>query len=611
MKFRKLLAILMVLAMLLSACGSANTGNSGNEGDSGSNNGGSTTEKVEPIEVDVTLDLVYMSTYGAKDATIVKDQLEKVGIKVNLVQTPDYATFKEKINNGDFDIAYSGWTTVTGNPDYAVRSLFTEGGDYNMSGIADAKVEELILRAATETPAEYVKTYGEVEQLLMDNAYIVPLYSPNKTQAYNKDVLVEGPENVRLAKSRSMVWEKFDYNDKSMRDTQPLLLQQTSGDLTSLDPIKGNDGSINMLNTNQYVRLVNLTDEDAVTSEGALSYQYAIADGNQDYYFILRDTVNFATLKGGQAVDTGILVAAEDVVYSMNRAKNKDSVPEHRTYTLHGSMNEITIVSDMSEIENAKTGSGESIKSVLEANLPKSISNIVTSKSDVDNSKGNYQVVKINTTEAFPQVLNFLGHQSAGIVSVDQVSSINDNGGTYGDQTEAVKDGHLYTSGPYIMSGKDDQSVYFKKNPAYMVGSDNEPRINNVEVKIIPDASAAVQALFSGEIHVLYSVPALHFEKVEADESLEIVEIASNAARYILFNLDEKYGRETLNADLRKAALNAIDPAAYIQIISSGRAVEIASTVTPLLTSLDGYVNVKKPTDANKAVEYLNAYATK
>lgn len=605
MKLRKLIVLMLSLMLILTSCGSGsneatNNANAGNEGKEA---------PVEAVEVDVTLDLVYMSNYGAKDATILKDQLEKVGIKINLVQTPDYATYKEKVANGDFDIAYSGWTTVTGNPDYAVRSLFTEGGDYNMSGINDKKIEELILRAATETPDQYVKTYGEVEQILMDNAYIIPLYSNNKTQAYNKDVLVPGPEHVRLSKSRSMVWEQFEYNDASMDDSEALLLRQNNGNLTSLDPIKGNDGSINMINTNQYVRLVNLTDTDEVTPEGALSYEFAIADGNEDYYFILQDNVNFASLKGGNAVDTGIMVAAEDVVYSMNRAKDKDSVPNHMTYTLHGNMDEISIVTDMSELESIQTGEGKSIKSVLESGLSNSIGELVDNRASVDNGNGKYQVVKISTKEAFPQVLNFLAHQSAGIVSKDQVSNINDNGGIYGDQNEALEDDHLFVSGPYIMTSKNDQAVYFQKNPGYMTGSKHEARIKNIELKIIPDAGAAVQALFSNEIHVLYSVPALHFEKIQKDASLDIVEMASNSARYVLFNLDEKYGKATLDVNLRNAALHAVDPLPFIQIIESGRAVEITSTVTPLLTSLEGYVNVTKPTDSNKAVEYLNAFA--
>ncbi len=588
-KMKKLGLIALAVLLVFSGCGKSVS----NDGDSAKK---------------VVLDLVYMSTYGAKDATIIKDQLEKVGIEVNLIQTPDYATYKEKVDSGNFDIAFTGWTTVTGNPDYAVRSIFVADGDYNISGIDDAELEKLILNASTQTPDQYVKTYAQVEQILMDNAYIVPLYSANKTQAYNKEVLVPGSEHVRLSKSRSMVWEQFDYNDTSLRGTLPLYLTQTNGDLTSLDPIKGNDGSINMLNTNQYIRLVNLTDEDAVTSEGALSYAFTIAEDNKAYYFILRDDVNFAMLKDGKAVDTGVRVSGEDVVYSMNRAKDKEAVPEHRTYTLHSSMETISVVSDIGELEAVVTADGSSVRSQLEAGVPQAIETLVTSRDEVNNGAGAYQVIKIETKEAFPQVLNFLAHQSAGIVSADQVAAINNATGTYGDQNEAVKDNHLYASGPYLMVGKDDRAIYFKKNPAYMTGTEHEPRIENVEVKIIPDSSAAVQALFSGEIHVLYSVPTLHFDRIQEDSKLNIVEMASNGAQYIVFNLDEAYGKATLDANLRKAVLNAIDPKPFIEIVHSGRAVEITSTVTPLLTNLEGYVPVKKPTDLTKAAEYLEAY---
>ncbi|BFH13679.1 hypothetical protein J6TS7_07220 [Paenibacillus dendritiformis] len=92
-------------------------------------------------------------------------------------------------------------------------------------------------------------TYKQFEQkLVFDKAYIAPLYISVKSQAFNKEVLNE--KSVRLSKSRSFAWEDVDFNDTSKRDTEPLLLTQTNPTLTSLDPIKGNDGSINMINTN-------------------------------------------------------------------------------------------------------------------------------------------------------------------------------------------------------------------------------------------------------------------------------------------------------------------------------------------------------------------------
>ena len=128
------------------------------------------------------------------------------------------------------------------------------------------------------------KTYKQLEQrLVFDKAYIAPLYNSFKAQGVNKDIL--DVNTVRLAKSRAIAWEPIDFNDKSKRETDPLIVQQAIGTLTSLDPIKGNDGSINTLNTNMYVRLVNLTDDDVVVSDGSLSYNHSIAEGNSALLF--------------------------------------------------------------------------------------------------------------------------------------------------------------------------------------------------------------------------------------------------------------------------------------------------------------------------------------
>ena len=117
----------------------------------------------------------------------------------------------------------NSWTTVTGNPDYAVRSLFTSDGDNSL--FADKKADELVEKAATQLPKEYKKTYKELEQhVVLDNAYIVPLFTSYKAQAVNKQVVNES--TVRLPKSRAQVWELYDFVDQSKRNSQPLIAHQ-------------------------------------------------------------------------------------------------------------------------------------------------------------------------------------------------------------------------------------------------------------------------------------------------------------------------------------------------------------------------------------------------
>lgn len=599
---KRLLTVLLALVVVLAGCVQTKSDVSG-EKDSGDTKGGGGSEKV-------TIELLGTST-GEEDMNIVRDQLIKNGFDVKLNIQPDYGSFKAQRDAGNFDIALSSWTTVTGNPDYAVRSLFKSDGDN--SNINDPEVDELIEKASTETPEEYKETYKQLEQRIVgEKAYIAPLYISFKAQGVNKDVL--NPDTVRLAKSRAIAWETIDFNDASKRDTDALITQQAIGSLTSLDPIKGNDGSINTLNTNMYVRLVNLTDDDQVVSDGSLSYNYAIGEGNSDYYFILRDDINFAEVADGKAVDTGERVGADDVVFSLNRAKDKDSVPDHRTYSLHESMKDVEIVTDLAELEDTKQSSGEgSILEALGEGLEADITELVEDKTAADSIAGKYQVVKVTTNDPFPQVLNYLAHQSAGIVSKKQVESINtydvanfdvNKDIPYGDQrtvTEGASyDNHLYASGPYILVKKNDYQADFVKNPAYRAGSEFEPKIANVTVRFIEDADSSLSALRNGEIHLFNGVPETKYELVENDDKLVLQKNDSNAVTYLLFNASDREVSKSEN--LRKAVLYSINQDEFLNYYQ-GNKKKAYSTVSPLVDTGNELV-----ADSAKVKEFIADY---
>lgn len=578
---KKLLTIMLALIVVLAGCVQTKSEVSG-EKDGGDTKGGGNGK--------VTIELLGTSA-GEDDMNIVRDQLIKNGFDVKLNIQPDYGSFKAQRDAGNFDIALSSWTTVTGNPDYAVRSLFKSDGDN--SNIDDSEVDALIDRASTETPEQFIETYKQLEQRIVgEKAYIAPLYISFKAQGVNKNVL--NPDTVRLAKSRAIAWETIDFNDASKRDTDALITQQAIGSLTSLDPIKGNDGSINTLNTNMYVRLVNLTDDDHVVSDGSLSYNYAIGEGNEDYYFVLRDDINFAAVADGKAVDTGERVGADDVVFSLNRAKDRDAVPDHRTYSLHESMKNVELVTDLAELEDAKlSGGAGSVLEALEQGLEADITEIVVDKTAADSSAGKYQVVKVTTNEPFPQVLNYLAHQSAGIVSKKQVESINtydvaafdvNKDIPYGDQrtvTEGASyDNHLYASGPYILVIKNDYQADFVKNPAYRVGSEFEPKISNVTVRFIEDADSSLSALRNGEIHLFNGVPETKYELVENDDKLVLQKNDSNAVTYLLFNAADRAVAKSEN--LRKAVLYSLNQDEFLNYYQ-GNKKKAYSTVSPLV----------------------------
>lgn len=598
---KKLLTLTLLLVLVLAGCVKTKSEVESDGKDTDAKGDGNGKVKIEVLGMGS----------GEEDLNIVRDQLIKNGFDVKLNIQPDYGTFSAQKDAGNFDLALSSWTTVTGNPDYAVRALFKTDGANSL--VEDAKVDELIDKASRETAEEYTKTYKALEQqLVTDKAYIAPLYNSFKAQGVNKDVL--NPDTVRLAKSRAIAWETIDFNDAAKRAATPLVTQQAIGDLTSLDPIKGNDGSINTLNTNMYVRLVNLTDEDEVVSDGSLSYNYAMADGNSDYYFLLRDDINFASVSNDKAIDTGERVGAEDVVFSLDRAKDKDSVPDHRTYSLHEQIKSTEIVTDLAELQKTKqSGSEETILEALENGLETKLSRVVDSKTKADNSKGNYQVVKVTTTEPFPQVLNYLAHQSAGIVSEKQVKNINtydvasfnvDKDIPYGDQRTvtdgASYDNQLYASGPYILVKKNDYQADFVKNPGYRTGSNFDPKISNVTVRFIDDADSALSALRNGEIHLFNGVPETKYDLVEKADNLLLQMSDSNAVTYLQFNTA---GREVSESEnLRKAVLFSINQDEFLNYYQ-GNKKKAYSTVSPLVDTGN-----ELTADSSKVKEFLKAY---
>ena len=472
-------------------------------------------------------------SYYESTMNILRDQLTKAGFEVEVNLQPDYSSMVTARDTGEWDIVMSGWTTVTGNPDYAVRDIYASYGEYNSGGINDSKIDELIDKAAKETPAEYVETYKELEDYLVtENAYTLPLYATKGIRAINNTVVDES--TVHNPQSRSAFWEKYSYVDASQNETRPLVLTQMMGELTSLDPIQANDGSINQLSANINVRIVNMTDDDQIVPDGSLSRNIAIGEGNNEFYFILRDDVFFSKVEDGHAVNTGVRVGAEDVEFSLERAADKNSVASHKTYNLHNHMSDVSIVTDIEELKGVNdSDTGKPVFETLSANLPSEIKTLTADKTQVDNANGVYQVVKISTEEAFPQVLYYLAHQSAGILNKEVVTEMNSKFDVatydptkdvcYGDSA-AIKSGnnHLWMSGPYALVSYDDYQVSFEKNPGFMAGTENEAKISNVTIKFIKDTSSAASEFRSGGIDIMDSVATNDVATLEENKDFTV-----------------------------------------------------------------------------------------
>ena len=540
---KKLLALALsaVMAFSLVACGGGESG-----GDA----------ELLPVQPE-TVKILAQSTREA-EVNILRDQLGKAGFVIEVDMQPDYASVSAARDKGDYDLCISGWSTGTGNLDYAVRGILHSTGDYNYSPIIDEEVDRLIDLGASQTQAQAVQTYLDLETRLIDEmAYMIPLYSPKSVAAFNKDVI--DVNNLKVYKSSGPLWWEYRYKDESLNETRPIVFTQNNAVMSTLDPIQGNDASMGTASGANYAKLISLDVDDSFRLEGTASHAYSIAEGNSEFYFLLRDDIYFGTNSNGQVVNTGVRAGGEDVVYSLERASHKDSVPSHKTFT---------------------------------------------------------------TTEPFPQVLNFLCHNSAGIVCKEQVEIYNSKFMTdgkfdlskydlskdvcYGDFA-AFKNGDtgmLWCSGPFVMTGVDDYGATFVKNPGFKAGQPDTPAIKTYYLKFIMDPTAATSAFRAGEIDVLSSVDANMVTTLQAEDNIEVRIKDANSTYYCYVNMRE--GSKFNNVDLRKAVLYAINQDDFVAY-KDGMVNKVYSVVDTFLHGGEDGPRVLEQ-DLVKSNQHLAAY---
>jgi len=604
MNMKKVIALLLAAMMTLSLAG-CNLQTKPNDNNptqtQGQDQGGSTTGE------SVNLKLLYTSS-DETYANVLRDELSKAGFTVEMSAASDGAAFREQEKNGNFDISIASWANPVGTPDYGCRGIWHSEGDSNYLGVNDPKLDELVEKASTETADVYVNTYGEAERYVVEEmCYMTPLFAQVTGRACNN---VLNPETVTM----NQRWEHLAYADDSMTDSRPLVIAQTGTSFSTWDCIRVDDQSSGYSLDEMYIHLLTLEPDWSVTTDSSLSYSYAISEDNTGYYFLLRDDCGFARIdKDGNVYDSGVKVAGEDVVYSLNRAKDPNSTPMHATYSMYENLASVEIVTDMAELENTKTASGKSVKETLEDGL--TIDSIVAGRDEVDNAAGKYQVVKCTTSVPYPQILNCLTFHGAGIVDSEFVEAMNKDVDVanydatkdrlYGDSVCTVEgdtfDNHLSLSGSYVLTSMNDYQINFVANPCIRTNDKDYKSIKNITLKLIADRDAILSALRSGEVDFPYALPNTKYDLVEQDPNLSLIFVPGIRAYMVGYNL---HGNSVVSdsVDLRKAIAACVNYDEF-SAVQAGNTYKIYSA---LGTCLDCGNEVNyQPGDAQK---YLDAY---
>ena len=153
----------------------------------------------EEVSCVILLNSALLGRWPYQDvATMIQAQLKEIGVDAQ-IETVDSATWSERLKSGDYDIAPQPFTVSAGEPNYYFTRNVESSGANNKGrnyGINDAALDELIEKVAIEPDkAARQDYYAQIQQMVKENEYVIPLWYDvtiyamnNRVQNFNLDV---------------------------------------------------------------------------------------------------------------------------------------------------------------------------------------------------------------------------------------------------------------------------------------------------------------------------------------------------------------------------------------------------------------------------------------
>ena len=124
-------------------------------------------------------------------AEMAQEMLAPLGIKVE-IRPMERGAYIDKVIAGELECFSLGWTSDTGDPDYALYASFhssQHGAAGNMSFYTNAKVDELLQTGRVSTDPEVRKqAYLEAQEIIWDEVPCVFLHCQENLFAYNANL---------------------------------------------------------------------------------------------------------------------------------------------------------------------------------------------------------------------------------------------------------------------------------------------------------------------------------------------------------------------------------------------------------------------------------------
>ena len=293
-----------------------------------------------------------------------------------------------------------------------------------------------------------------------------------------------------------------------------LVVGMAASSLVTLDPAAYSDRATETVIRNMFDGLVTRTVDNEVVLELAA-----------DYRWLDSETVEF-DLKRGVRFHNGEELTAEDVVFTFERILYKDIGAERRGF--------------IQEVESVE---------------------------EVDD-----WTVRFNLKSPWPVFLQMLVHNQ--IVPKDYVTQV-------GDAEFAKKP---VGAGPFkFVEGDLGAQIILERFDGYYGGADALPPVgpaslDRVIFRMMPDATERIEALLSGEAHIIQSVPSYEVPKLIGNADITIKTTVGTRPKFIDLNVSLAPFDD---ARVRQALNYAVDADTILAKVAGGYGVTLAGPLSP------------------------------
>ena len=118
-------------------------------------------------------------------ANIIKKSLSKINISVNILDYPEKKAWP-LMGEGNYDMFINGWSEITLDPDYNLKSNFLRN---NRENLDNEILFDLINKAKNITVDEKRKLeYQKIQQNIMELQSRIPIYHAKDVWVFKKDI---------------------------------------------------------------------------------------------------------------------------------------------------------------------------------------------------------------------------------------------------------------------------------------------------------------------------------------------------------------------------------------------------------------------------------------